>query len=377
MNMKKKVLITIGAYFPGYKIGGPAITIRNLISNYKEKDNLEFYVYCPNHDWMEKNTYNSIDFDTWVEKEGYKIFYASKSCFNVRFFKRMIEDFDIIYCTGAFTLFALAAGKYSRRVKAKRVIIAPMGSFFTNAIQKSLKKRLFFKLTKFFKVFDSCYWSVTSELEKQSVINLYGKKANIVIAEDPIVFNDAKFVQRKNKNKFLKATFVSRIHPSKGLLESINILAKCNCNIVFDVYGTIEDEAYFDKCVKESKKLPLNISFSYKGPFLPDDVTSLFSSYDVFILPTHSENFGHVIYESLKSSCIPLISNTTPWSIINEKGCGYVFPLNELSKFAACLDSIYQMKIEELNSIKSRCYYFAKEKYEESIASSGYETFFK
>ena len=41
-----------------------------------------------------------------------------------------------------------------------------------------------------------------------------------------------------------------------------------------------------------------------------------------------SENFGHVIYESLSYGRPVIISDNTPWNEIDNKQCGYVVNLN-------------------------------------------------
>ena len=380
--MKTKILITIGSFFPGFKIGGPAITIKNLLSAFEVKENYEFFIFCPNHDWGDSNAYASVKSNEWVTySNNCKIFYASEEFFNAGYFKNIISNFDVIYCTGAFTKFAISAGKFARKHKTPRVVIAPMGSFFTNVINmqksKMIKKKIFFLYTKLLKIFNSCVWSATSEEEAAAVRTIYGNKAKIVIAEDAISFSDSKLIQRDTKSDFLKVVHISRIHEKKGLSACIDILLRSKQNIVFDVYGTIEEQTYFDFCVEKAKQLPNNVRFSYKGSFLPEKVTEIFSKYDVFLFPTKSENFGHVVYESLKSSCIPVMSDTTPWTFIKDIGCGFVYQLSDIEKFSSKLDEIALFDCGELNSYKLRCYQFAKKKFDDSIVNSPYEVFFK
>ena len=374
----KKILITIGSYFPGYKIGGPAVTIKNLINMFESRKDLKFYIFCPNHDWDEKKIYDSVESDRWIQHSNFDIFYASKKCFNTKYFKKIIDDFDIIYCTGAFTSFALAAANYAKKNKNKKVIIAPMGSFFDNVIKiKRFKKTVFFLYTKLFNIFKKCFWSVTSVEEKEATEKIYGKRTRIVVAQDPVAFSDAILVQKESKDNYLHVVHLSRIHESKGLHLCIEILKKCKSNVVFDVYGTIEDISFYNKCVEKATELPSNIIFTYKGSYLPTDSTRIFSCYDVFLFPTCSENFGHVIFESLKSSCVPLISDKTPWSDIEKHASGFVFSLTDINSFTSKIEEISSLSLKDLNKIKENCYNFAKQKYEESTHKSGYEVLFE
>ena len=55
-----------------------------------------------------------------------------------------------------------------------------------------------------------------------------------------------------------------------------------------------------------------------------NQVISTFGLYDAFVFPTLGENFGHVIAESLASSCPVICSDQTPWTPVLEAGGGQV-----------------------------------------------------
>ncbi len=372
-----KILITISSFDPGYKIGGPAVTIKNLIQNYS--DRFQFYILCRNHDWGEKDKpFMNVEYNTWIKKDNYSIMYATDEKFNKNLLLSIIDDFDIVYCTGVFSKLSLAAAIHCKRNPSNRIIIAPMGSLFDDAVRiKIVKKRLFFFVTKLFGVFKNVMWSVSSALEEASVRKIYGKKANCIIAEDAISFVEIKKTYSKTKNKKIRIIYASRIHPHKGLMECAQILQSIESEIVFDIYGTIEDRYYFDECMNLFKKMPLNIDVNYYGEFKPSDSVALLSQYDVFLLPTASENFGHIIFEALNASCIPVISANTPWGEIGSKECGFVCDRTNLESFRNAILTICSMPFTELEKYKNNCYNFAYTKYKQSVANSGYLKLFK
>ena len=54
---------------------------------------------------------------------------------------------------------------------------------------------------------------------------------------------------------------------------------------------------------------------------------------NLFFLPTKGENFGHIIYESIMSYVPCLISDQTPWTIVNDLKVGASYNLKDKKKF--------------------------------------------
>ena len=59
--------------------------------------------------------------------------------------------------------------------------------------------------------------------------------------------------------------------------------------------------------------LPLNVKVVYKGTALPNKINRTLSKYDLFILPSRGESYGHVVLESLIAGTPVVVSDKTPW----------------------------------------------------------------
>lgn len=65
------------------------------------------------------------------------------------------------------------------------------------------------------------------------------------------------------------------------------------------------------------------------GTLEPSRVIRTVANYDLFILPTRGENFGHAIAESLLAGTPVLIADTTPWRGLEAAKAGADLPLDD------------------------------------------------
>ena len=166
--------------------------------------------------------------------------------------------------------------------------------------------------------------------------------------------------------------FLSRICPQKNLLQAIRIVSKLNGNIQFDIFGPKEDQDYWRRCEKELNSLCSSVKWNYRGAVPSENVVNIFLQYDVLLLPTMGENFGHVIYEALMAGCIPLISDRTPWNSLEENICGYATALENIEQYIKCVQIYVDMDELQLSQQICNAMKYAERKYKENIQLSGY-----
>ncbi len=154
--------------------------------------------------------------------------------------------------------------------------------------------------------------------------------------------------ERLEKNPgSVRLIFLSRIHPKKNLIGAIRLIKDLEGDVLFDIYGPIEDEKYWTLCQKEIKTCKKNIKVNYMGEVSHEKIHETFSKYHFFLFPTFSENYGHVIVESMLAGTPVIISDQTPWNALEKNKAGWAIPLNEIKRFQTVL-----LSIVNLNSIK-------------------------
>jgi glycosyltransferase involved in cell wall biosynthesis len=122
------------------------------------------------------------------------------------------------------------------------------------------------------------------------------------------------------------ALFYSRFHQKKRLLELIDLwLESGPGDWLLLVVGIPEDYTprMIEDYVLRSGQPGRVRAYDGTGHPAPYGIASL------FLLPSHSENFGLSIAEALANGVPALVTDTTPWSGLNQNGAGWCVPWPE------------------------------------------------
>ena len=144
------------------------------------------------------------------------------------------------------------------------------------------------------------------------------------------------------------ALFYSRLHRKKRLLELIDLwLAVPRGDWLLLVVGIAEDytAAELNARIAAAGATGRIAVFDGAGRAAPYAVASL------FVLPSHSENFGLVIAEALAAGVPTLVTDTTPWSGLAAQGCGWCVPWE---KFGPALAAALTTPADELSAMGRR-----------------------
>lgn len=366
-------------FLPGYLAGGPIQSIANLTAHLK--DDFHFKMITTDRDFKSDKPYSDIKTDQWTEYNGREVFYVSPEKMTPAFILTLIQStpHDVIYLNSLFSkLFAIYPLKWKRQAKLKsKIILAPRGMLGDGALAiKAFKKKLYLNLAKKLGYFNDVLWQSTSSQETDEIKKQISRQAEIVEVSNLPGLAKSELILDKKKNE-LRMCFLSRISEKKNLKFAVEVLQGINHgNIVFDIYGPIEDGIYWKACLKESLKLPENIQFNYKGILKPEQVGVAISSYHVLFLPTHNENYGHVIVEAFQHGRMVLISDQTPWRDLENNRVGYDISLNNKDKFRLALEQLLAIEQEEFQQRVKACYDFIHFKLDLNTIKQQYMTLF-
>jgi len=381
-----KVLTFTGSYLPGTKSAGVTTSLLNMVERLSPE--IEFYILTEDRDVGASQPYQDVPLEQWTTYGKAHVYYSRKYIESLRELKRIIcgTDFDVYYFCGFYNIKDNVRPMilyWLHQIPRKKVVISPHGIFSMGEYgNKKFARKLYRMFFRASGLLHKVQFLVTAEMEKQDVLNNFSTKGNDITVIQNLsgltLKADGARHPRKEKGK-LKAVFISRISAKKNIKFAIELISKVRGEVEYHLYGmigTAEDKQYWDECQELIKQLPQDKHVIFHGEVNHDEVSSLFRISHLFLFPTHGENYGHVIAESLANGCPLLLSDMTPWNDTNKYEAGRCFPLTDIDGFHNTLQEYVDMGQEEWNNHSDNALRYAKEAINEEKAIRQYKGFF-
>lgn len=214
-------------------------------------------------------------------------------------------------------------------IQTPRGTLEPNCYMHERFLSKRLKKKIAMSLYQFRDIETSSAILATADMERDNLRDL-GFTNPIAVIPNGIDVDD--YVCRPVdsmegcKNQIL---FLSRVQQKKGiefLIDAWELLFKDFPEWNVKIVGNGEDDYRAELMQRISKKKLDRIEIL--PPVFGSEKHNLYCESSLFVLPSHSENFGMVIAEAM--SCgLPVITTTnTPWDILNITDTGWCVDLS-------------------------------------------------
>ncbi|MHB1543530.1 MAG: glycosyltransferase family 4 protein [Gammaproteobacteria bacterium] len=314
-----------------------------------------FYVHCWNTDIGVSEQLPGIRSNQWQAKGPVRVFYASKNRRNFFTFIRMIRAIrpDVLYVCSFFAKTPTMQLMLLHRLGIlgqTSIILAPHGEFSPGALRlHRIRKRIYLGLSRRLGLYRSVIWHACSVEEADAIRRVQGPQARIILAPNfpPVPHPNALTRHLPKQQNLCRLVFLSRISLKKNLVGALQALSLVSGRVEFDIYGPIEDSAYWVKCQDALKALPSNVTARYCGAVDPDQVETVFSRYDALFLPTWGENYGYAIVEAWAAATPVLISDCTPWRNLESDQAGWTAAPDDHHRFASHILTLVMMNEAE------------------------------
>ncbi len=329
------------------RYGGPSKSVLGLAKGLAQGGNpVELLTTDPARDWHE--THGSL------EVRAFRRNWPGVVCSSrgLRAYLRTVSA-DVVHHHSIWLRTLHYAHRAARRLAAP-LIVSPRGMMDPWAWRHNSRKKA---LARFlihpgaFEAVDG--WHATSTQEAEALRNL-GFRQPVCVAPNGVAAPSAedmssataywRGVLRSSESRPV-ALFYSRFHQKKRLLELIDLwLDMGPKDWLLLVVGIPEDytPASIEDYVLRAGHSGRVRAYDGAGRPPPYSIASL------FLLASHSENFGLSIAEALASGVPALVTDTTPWSLLNRTGSGWCVPWED---FGSALRSATS---EEPDSLRQR-----------------------
>jgi glycosyltransferase involved in cell wall biosynthesis len=250
---------------------------------------------------------------------------------------------DVLHDTGLWLPSNHTVARLARESRLP-FIVSPRGMLASWAIRlRGWKKHLAWALYQRRDLQSAKVLHATSTAEAKDFREL-GFSQPIAMIPNGVDLPDWPVARQQNEAQRV-ALFLSRIHPVKGLVNLVRAWAQVrpqNWRVVVAGGNENSHQAEVEAVVRE---FGLSPSFSFVGPVDGQAKWELYRSADLFVLPSHSENFGLVIAEALASGLPVITTKGTPWELLWRERCGWwvevgVEPLAQALREAFALGDI-------------------------------------
>lgn len=245
------------------------------------------------------------------------------------------------------------------------VVWSPHGMLQKWALKnKLLKKVIALVLYQWRDLAKADLFHATAESEVEDIRRLKLKN-KIVVAPLGVRIAAEIAGEKQDENKKRTLLFVSRVQRKKGLPVLIDAWAKLpkefHQNWEVRIVGP-DQEGHISELKAQCLNREVLDDFTFVGPKYGEDLNREYKAADLFVLPTHSENFGSVVIEALAHKVPVICSQGAPWKELETYGCGW-WPEDSVIALQSVLMKSMRLSDRELKEMGERGRRLVEEKY--------------
>ncbi len=211
-------------------------------------------------------------------------------------------------------------------------LILALFPFFWKKTCLTIHHTMFEKPMRFFFYLYNKIFVISEAVKREVMVN---SNLRPVLIPNGVNLNS---ICKRSKTKIsdpIKLLHVSRLDCDvKGqdiLIEALYLFKQNNKNVNFslDIWGAGSSKNYLSDLITQRQ---LDNEIKLKGAIDRDELYSVMSEYDIFILPSNSEGFGLVVAEAVAAKVPVVISSLKgPMDIVNNGEYGLIFEQGSIS----------------------------------------------
>jgi glycosyltransferase involved in cell wall biosynthesis len=339
------VLNVIPGYYPSTAYGGPVFSM-HYACQALARFGIRVHVATTNVDGQ-YGRWHDVPTDRPVEMEpNYRVHYYKGNLVGhwsnafATGLDRDMRSADVVHLQDVYSVHAALTVAYALR-RNKPVLISPRGIFSTWAMAsgRSAVKKAWVKtmIRPFIANRSRVVWHATSTAERDDILRVFPQSTVHVVPnaiDCEAIANTERICRKSYIERFFPAAAVpaegsvviatlSRLHRIKGLDIAIDAFHKLRDRVpgaLLLMAGA--DEGERQGLEARIERLGLNGSAVCVGPQFGESKAVFLRGADLFMFPSHSENFGLALLEALAAGLPAVASRNTPWPELDQLHSG-------------------------------------------------------
>jgi len=258
------------------------------------------------------------------------------------------EHSDIMHNNSLWMMPNVYAG-WAVRGRPCRLVISPHGTLSRWALNQSAwKKRVFWALMQGSAVRRASCFHATAEREYEDIRTAGLRRQPVCVIPNGI---DTPEMKPKSITENRVLLFLGRIHPVKGVDSLLRAWAAVGHRFPeweLRIAGP-DSNGHLPRMKALAQELRLK-RVVFCGPLYGGTKLAAYREAELFVLPTHTENFGVTVAESLAAGTPAIVSKGAPWSGLETHQAGWWIDIG-IDALAACLEEAMSKSRSELMSM--------------------------
>jgi len=345
-----KVLQITPAFYPAYVYGGP-IECVYLLSRQLVHHGCEVWVLTTDANGPDKVLDVAKDREVELAKD-LRVRYCRRvmrhtvSPALLRAIPPYVRRVDLVHLTAVYS-FPTIPTLIVCRVLGKPVVWSPHGSLQRWKGSRRSKLKAFWEWVCRAVAPKTLMLHTTSEQEAQAARERFPDADVMVIPNCVQIPEQVTHVEGRG---MLRLLYLGRLDPKKGienLLQACKILNRNYGEAWSLTIAGAGDRPYTESLRDRIAVLSLQQQVRMIGEVAGDAKERLFEKADIVVVPSFTENFGLVVAEALAHEVPVIASRGTPWSRLEEMGCG-LWVNNDPESLAKAIERISRLPRREM-----------------------------
>jgi len=332
-----RVLLIVPSFYPATVYGGPIFSTLHTSEALAKIDNVEVYVSTTNANMKSRL---DVSLENWQKfNDNFFVKYYNETKVNVLSLSLLfnvwkdIKNADVVHTQYMFST-PTPIALFFAKIFSKPILLSPRGALCKWCLEQGSKFKKMWLSFLIGPFSNAITWHATSQQEKDEILTQF-PNAKVEIIPNGIEFDTYQVYNKLTNKEFCNIFAEQTIDADKIIVSMGRLQKKKGFNILIDAFSKIiqdypnvklfiagKNEKEGQNLKRQIEQLGLDKKVFLVGEIQGQDKINFLANADLFVLPSHNENFGNVYVESLAAGTPIIASRGTPWSEVEEFNCG-------------------------------------------------------